>query len=371
LGNPTALQRLAQKLGGDQDLDNMILDVFSRSQEPEALEQLNATLSAQQAHIRNSGKQRLVDIGPKVVPVLIKNLHYDDPDLVIHTINVLGIVGDESAIAPIRKLLHNDPKDPNVRFAAYESLGKLPIAKGAFALAQGLNDPVENVRSAAASAINHNYNTVLAAGIKNMIRDEDADQRPISSTIVDAECDTIVLDLIEQDGFAAFIVDYLSQNAHIDTRTHYTDLLRKHDLATIADAIEGQTETESQPTLKVFAVDDSKMILNIYRSVLHHLGCEPMLFEFPALAIEAVRTTKPDLIFTDLNMPNVSGIELTKAVRRLYGKEELPIVMVTTQNECQDNEAAYKAGVNEILHKPFNEQDLQAAMTAQLQQEAA
>ena len=113
------------------------------------------------------------------------------------------------------------------------------------------------------------------------------------------------------------------------------------------------------------------MILNIYRSVLHHLGCKPMLFEFPALAIEAVKTAKPDLIFTDLNMPNVSGIDLTRAVRRLYGKEQLPIVMVTTQNECQDNEAAYKAGVNAILHKPFNEKVLQEAMDAQLRREAA
>ena len=140
LSTPTAIQRLAQKLGSEQDLDNMILDVFSYSQEPEALEQLNATLSAQQAHIRNAGKHRLAEIGPKAVPALISNLHYVDPDLVIHTLNVLGVIGDESAIAPIRKLLHNEPKDANVRFAAYEALGQLPIAKGAFALAQGLND---------------------------------------------------------------------------------------------------------------------------------------------------------------------------------------------------------------------------------------
>lgn len=366
LSTPTAIQRLAEKLGADSDLDYMILDVFACSQEPEALERLNVMLSAQQAHLRNAGKQHLTDIGPKAVPVLIRNLRYDDPDLVIHTLNVLGLIGDESAIAPIRKLLHNEPKDANVRFAAYEALGLLPVAKGAFALAQGLHDPVDNVRSAAASAINHNYNTVLAAGIKNMTRDEDGTERPISHTIIDSECDSIFLDLINEELFHEYAVEYLSQKAHPDTREYYIDLLRANALEEVASSIEGQVSEEAQQALKVFAVDDSKMILNIYRSVLHNLGCEPIMFEFPAEAIEQVESQKPDLVFTDLNMPEVNGVELTKAIRKIFTKEELPIIMVTTQNECQDNESAYAAGITDILQKPFNEETLRAAMEKHL-----
>jgi CheY-like chemotaxis protein len=366
LGTPTAIQRLAEKLGSDADLDYMILDLFSTSQEPEALARLNATLSAQHAHLRNAGKQRLIDIGPKAVPVLIANLRYDDPDLLIHSLNVLGAIGDESAITPIRKLLHSEPKDANVRFAAYEALGLLPTAKGAFALAQGLNDPVDNVRAAAAGAIDRNYNTVLAAGIKNMIRDESASERPISRTIMDAECDTIFLDVIQEETFRDFALEYLCRQAHGDVRDHFAALLKTHGRAELSAAISSSTCVERGQALKVFAVDDSKMILNIYRSVLHNLGCEPVLFEFPAQAIQRIAAEKPDLIFTDLNMPDISGVELTRAVRERYPKEALPIIMVTTQNECQDNEAALKAGVNAILNKPFNEQMLRAAMQAHL-----
>jgi CheY-like chemotaxis protein len=371
IGTPAAIQRLSQKLGSDPNLDKMIIDIVTYSQEPEALNQLNATLSARHAHLRNAGKQKLVDIGPKAVPVLISNLDSDDSDLLIHTINVLAHIGDESAIAPIRKLLYNEPGDPNVRFCAYEALGQLPIAKGAFALAQGLSDPVKNVRSAAASAINHNYNTVLAAGIKNMIRDEKSVERPISRTIIDAECDNIFLDLINHAAFREYAVEYLSKKAHGDTRAHYVELLCAHGNDQVVAAIEGQVVIDKRPTPKVFAVDDSKMILNIYRAVLHNLGCAPLLFEFPALAIEAVKISMPDLIFTDLNMPNISGIELTRAVRRLFSKEELPIIMVTTQNEYHDNDAAYRAGINMILNKPFDEDVLKAAMEAQLHREAA
>lgn len=362
LSTPTAIQRLAEKMGSDPDLDEIIMDVFKRSQEPEAIERINDALSAQLAHLRNSAKKCLVAIGPKTVPLLISNLRYDDPDLLIHSLNVLGAIGDESAIAPIRKLLHNQPKDANVRFAAYEALGLLPVAKGAFALAQGLNDAVGNVRAAAASAINHNYNTVLAAGIKNMIRDEDPAERRISRTIMDTESDTIFLDIIQEEAVREFAIDYLSHQAHSDIRKHFLELLRTNGLADIADAIQGPATTEPAQSLRIFAVDDSKMILNIYRSVLHNLGAEPVLFEFPAEAIEQVRKSKPDLIFTDLNMPDISGVALTRAIREHYPKETLPIIMVTTQNECQDNDAAMQAGVNAILNKPFNEETLKAAM---------
>lgn len=364
LGNPTAIQRLSEKLGVDSDLDYMILDVFTYSQEPEALERLNATLSAQHAHLRNAGKQKLTDIGPKAVPVLIGNLRYDDPDLVIHTLNVLGLIGDESAISPIRKLLHNEPKDANVRFAAYEALGLLPVAKGAFALAQGLHDPVDNVRAAAAKAIDHNYNTVLAAGIKNMLRDEQGDQRVISQTIIDAECNAIFLDAVQEAEFSDFATAYLARKAHVDTRNHYLALLNSNGMNAIADKIEGEIQgrIDGDQALKVFAVDDSKMILNIYRSVLHNLGCQPVLFEFPADAIAKAKEEKPDLVFTDLNMPDINGIELTKGMRDLYDPNQLPIIMVTTQNESHDNEAAQAAGISAILHKPFTEESLKAAM---------
>jgi CheY-like chemotaxis protein len=61
-------------------------------------------------------------------------------------------------------------------------------------------------------------------------------------------------------------------------------------------------------------------------------------------------------------MPEINGIDLTRAVRKLYSQEQLPIIMVTTQNECQDNEAAMEAGITAIVHKPFNEDSLRQAM---------
>jgi CheY-like chemotaxis protein/HEAT repeat protein len=362
LASPTAFQRLSEKLGADPDLDYMILDVFASDQSPEAITRLNEGLSSHYAHLRNAAKQRLREMGGKAVPILIGNLHHDDPDLLIHTLNVLGQIGDESAIVPIRKLLHNEPKDANVRFAAYEALGLLPVEKGAFALAQGFSDPVENVRAAAAGAIDRNYNSLLAAGLKNLIRSGDMEARQVAETTLNAGCDVIFLDLIQEAAFQTCAVDFLCSKAHPDVRTHFVDLMVKNGYGELAATIDDQIESAAAPMLKVFAVDDSKMILNIYRGALHSLGCETRQFEFPAEALKAVAADPPDVIFTDLNMPEIDGIALIREVRRRFDKQRLPIVMVTTQNETQDNEAAVEAGVNAILHKPFTAQDLGAAL---------
>ena len=362
LASPTAFQRLAEKLGADADLDIMILDVFAADQSPAAIERLNEGLSSHYAHLRNAAKQRLRDMGGKAVPILINNLLHDDPDLLIHTLNLLGEIGDESAISPIRKLLHNEPKDANVRFAAYEALGLLPVEKGAFALAQGLTDPVENVRTAAASAIDRNFSTMLAAGLKNLIRSGEAEARQVAETVLNAGCEVIFTNLLEDETFQACAVTFLGQKAHPDIRTRFMAVMKKNGFDDLADRIADSVDVEAVEALKVFAVDDSKMILSIYRSALHSLGCAPRLFEFPAEALKVVATDPPDMIFTDLNMPHINGIELIREVRRQFDKSTLPIVMVTTQNETQDNEAAFEAGVNAILHKPFTADDLTKAL---------
>jgi CheY-like chemotaxis protein/HEAT repeat protein len=364
LATSTALQRLSEKLGADPDLDLMILDAFFNSQMPEAIAKLNETLSAHWAHTRNAGKQRLVQTGAKAIPELLKNLRQDDPDLMIHTLNVLGEIGDESAILAIRKLLFKEPKDANVRFAAYEALGLLPVAKGAVALAAGLNDPVENVRAAAASAINHNYNSVLAAGLKNLIHGEDAESEQICKTIITAQCDTIFLDLVDDNSFVSVAMDFLTHHAHSDIKSHYIRLLTQNGHIALADNLKSSKATApSKPdAIRIFAVDDSKMILNIYRTTLHDLGYEPKVFEFPAEAIKAVQQDRPAAILTDLNMPDISGIDLTREIRRKFDQKALPIIMVTTQNEINDNEAALAAGVNGILHKPFTTDILAKAL---------
>jgi len=363
VGTPTAMHRLAERMGTDNEIDFMILSIFSEVQDQISLEKLNDTIRSHYAHMRTYAKSELVRIGPKVVPVLIENLLHDDPDFLIHTLNVLGDIGDESAIVPIRKLLTNEPKSANVRFAAYEALALLPLKKGAYTLTAGLTDPEDHVCVAAARAIDKNFSPILGAGIKNLLRGPEEEARHITKIIVNAQVDNVFLNLAADEVFQELSLVYLPYT-HNDIRTHYHKLLVEAGENDFAQKLTGDEDQAVRP--KIVAVDDSRMILNIYKATLHELGFEPVLFEFPASAIEWLYTEKPLMVLTDLNMPDITGIQLTEKIREKYTSKLLPIIMVTTQNESQDSESAMVAGVNSILNKPFNAKTLGAAIEAVL-----
>ncbi len=360
VGTHTAMHRLAERMGTDNELDLIILGIFADVQDQVSLDKLNDTLRSHYAHMRIYAKDELIRIGVKAVPVLIENLKEGDSDLLVHTLNVLGDIGDESAIMPIRALLNTVPRNANVRFAAYEALALLPLRKGAYTLASGLTDSEDHVCTAAARAIDRNFNEILAAGIKNMIRTPSDEARHIVKIIVNAQVDNLFLSLAKEDYFQEMALIYLP-HAHRDIKSHYNDLLRQQGMDEFAAKISGD-EMEGSARVQVCAVDDSRMILNIYKATLHELGFEPVLFEFPAGALEWISREKPALVLTDLNMPEISGIELTEGIRKIYSQEELPIIMVTTQSDVQDHEAASAAGVNSILIKPFNAESLRVAM---------
>lgn len=359
VGTPTAMHRLSERMGTDNELDYLILGIFAEVQDQISLEKLNDTIRSHYAHMRTFAKAELVNIGAKAVPVLIDNLLHDDPDFLIHTLNVIGDIGDESAVVPIRKLLVNEPKSANVRFAAYEALALLPLKKGAYTLTAGLNDSEDHVCVAAARAIDKNFSPILGAGIKNLLRGPEDESRHIAKIIVNAQVDNVFLFLADDEVFEELSLVYLP-HTHKDIREHYQKLLEKAGKNAFAKKISGEEEEAIRP--KVVAVDDSRMILNIYKATLHELGYDPVLFEFPASALEWLSQEKPLMVLTDLNMPDITGIQLTEKIREKYTEKLLPIIMVTTQNESTDNEAAYVAGVSSILHKPFNAKSLGEAM---------
>jgi CheY-like chemotaxis protein len=361
IATPTALDRLAGKLGRDPELDVLILEIFADNQDPLSLRKLVGALTADSGVARNHARTRLAEIGAKVVPMLEENLLYDDPDLLVMTLNVLGEIGDASAVGPIRRLLSRGPDDPNVRFAAFEALGLLPVEQGAFALARGMADPDPSVRVAAARAVEHGLGPALAAGIRNLVAEKDEDAGLIAQSVVAAQADKLFLELVDEPFFLEYAGAYLRGRAHPDLRRHFQELLATHGPSDAARALAGPGSAGQERPVAV-AVDDSRMILSIYKNVLFELGFSPLLFDSPAQALRHVRDNRPAVVFTDLNMPDITGLELAAGIRQLHPPEALPIVLVTTQSDARSQEEATKAGVTAFLHKPFDAQKLAAAM---------
>ncbi len=366
VGTPTAMTWLAERMGTDHELDLLILGVFAEVQDAVSLEHLSGAMRSRQVKTRAFAKEQLARIGEAAMPVLLANLRESDPDFLIHTLNVLGEIGSPHAIGPIRRLLADEPPEANVRFAAYEALAQFPISKGAFALAAGLTDPEEHVCIAAARAIDRNLNDVLVTGVRNLVSADNDESRHIVKVIVNAQVKSLFLSLIDGDYFRRLALAYLP-HTHQEIRAYHVELLRTHGYEELADYVaSGDASPTDASRLRICAVDDSRVVLSIYRATLHELGFEPVLFEFPASALEWLREEKPAAVLTDLNMPKMSGLELAGKIREFYSADELPILLVTTQSDARSDDAVQRAGINEVLGKPFTAQTLQAALDRHL-----
>jgi PleD family two-component response regulator len=177
------------------------------------------------------------------------------------------------------------------------------------------------------------------------------------AAFIDSEADSIFRNLFPDTTFQILALQYLCTKAHPDTRRHFSDILRQYGYDQQALRVDPSEESNEKSTT-IYVVDDSRMLLKVYKSNLHEIGFVSKLFEFPESAIEHILNDKPDLVITDLNMPKITGLELTRQVREVFAKEQLPIILITTQSDQDETASAYKAGVNDVVYKPFTKEIL-------------
>jgi two-component system, chemotaxis family, chemotaxis protein CheY len=106
--------------------------------------------------------------------------------------------------------------------------------------------------------------------------------------------------------------------------------------------------------IKILIVDDFATMRKVIRNLLKQLGYENIAeAEDGVIALRTLRSQKIDLVVSDWNMPNMTGLELLKAVRTDEELKATPFLMVTAE-ALQDNViAAVKAGVSNYIVKPF------------------
>lgn len=367
-----AAERLGKRLGKESQLDLLILKTLSKFPSEDAVSQFSQALLLNAALPRNFAKSKLIDLRKAALPTLQENLQSEVSDLLIHSLDIIGEIGNPVMVRPIIDLLATGPTDPNVRFAAYQSLGLLAADADLRYLAAGLHDPVETVRFAAAFAIEGNYSQAVSTGITNMLNSDPTILDNIVRLVLDCRLPKLFGDVIAHEIASRIALAILKKNADDEQWEFFRDQLielgrddliqKVQEARPDGHASEEKLHLTAITPVKVWAIDDSQMILMAYRSQLESLGCQVQVYADPVQAIEAFanvdETTQPDLIFTDLNMPGLTGIELTTRIRHSYSSYELPVILVTTQKNQDDYSSAIAAGVNEILNKPFTKEML-------------
>lgn len=110
--------------------------------------------------------------------------------------------------------------------------------------------------------------------------------------------------------------------------------------------------------MRVLIADDSAVQRRKIASYLKPLGVEVMEAPDGAEAFDMLKAGQYGLLITDWNMPRMDGLCLVKAVRAEAQLGDLPILMVTTENDPWSVTRAIRSGANEYLMKPFDDESL-------------
>lgn len=108
----------------------------------------------------------------------------------------------------------------------------------------------------------------------------------------------------------------------------------------------------------ILTVDDSSSIRQMVKFTLQQAGYDVIEAADGVLGLETAKSQQADLIVTDLNMPNMNGIELIQNLRTLPNYKFTPILMLTTESDDSKKMAGKQAGATGWIVKPFNPEQL-------------
>lgn len=117
---------------------------------------------------------------------------------------------------------------------------------------------------------------------------------------------------------------------------------------------------------RVLYIDDEALNHQLVNHALQPLGCQISFAEDGTSGIAQAKNLKPDILITDVMMPDINGYEVTRQLRRDPQFAGTPILVLTAQSGLQDKLKAFEAGADDYLSKPFEGAELAARITALL-----
>lgn len=125
-----------------------------------------------------------------------------------------------------------------------------------------------------------------------------------------------------------------------------------------------QITTNQHQPINILAVDDNEANLKLLRTLLEDQGHSVIEATNGAEAVQKIQQTLPDLVFMDIQMPVMDGVEATKTIRSLDERRylQVPVIALTAHALSGEKEALIQAGLNDYLTKPVSEEQLSATI---------
>ena len=120
--------------------------------------------------------------------------------------------------------------------------------------------------------------------------------------------------------------------------------------------------------LKFLVVDDFATMRSIVRSLLKEIGCLHVdEAEDGVVALQMIRANGCDFVVSDINMPNMNGFDLLRAIKADDNLKHIPVLMVTAEARKEDIVMAARSGAAGYVVKPFTKAILEEKVTKILQ----
>jgi two-component system, cell cycle response regulator DivK len=105
---------------------------------------------------------------------------------------------------------------------------------------------------------------------------------------------------------------------------------------------------------KVLIIEDNELNLKLFRDLLSIGGHESIETRDGADAVRMVKSEQPDLIILDIQLPNISGIDLIEFLKSNDDLRRIPIIAVTAYASAEDERKIRDAGCEDYLAKPLS-----------------
>ncbi len=112
----------------------------------------------------------------------------------------------------------------------------------------------------------------------------------------------------------------------------------------------------------IMTVDDAASVRQMVSFTLQEAGYDVVEAVDGLDALEKINSSNIDMLITDMNMPNMGGIELIRKVRAIPRIKFIPIIMLTTESQEAKKQEGKKAGATGWIVKPFRPEQLVAVV---------
>lgn len=183
--------------------------------------------------------------------------------------------------------------------------------------------------------------------------------------------DGAMLDVIEANGIKSIVLSNVLNKTLKDiifSKYYIIDCIAKDGKKSIKSVVTSVNREIKNENKNILLVDDSKVQLSIAEKILKKMNLQVTTASDGKEAFDIIENTEKDfsLVLTDYHMPVMDGMELTFRLRELFDKDELGIIVLSSNNTPEIVSEFLKIGANDFINKPYLETEVTTRVNSNL-----